>query len=49
MSPLPDVTIDNKDFFGVIMLVDSNTYAEVAATALYENQGASYVMSLIHI
>ena len=27
------------------MLVDSNTYAEIAATALYENQGASYVVN----
>ncbi len=49
MSPLPDVTIDNKDFFGVIMLVDSNTYAEVAATALYENQGASYVINQLGV
>lgn len=45
MSPLSGVTIDNKEFFGVIMLVDSNTYAEIAATALYENQGASYVVN----
>ncbi len=44
MSPLPNVTIDNKEYFGVILLVDSNTYAEIAATALYENQGASYVV-----
>ena len=27
------------------MLVDSNTYAEIAATALYENLGASYVVN----
>lgn len=45
MSPLTDVTIEGKAYFGVIMLVDSNTYAEVAATALYENQGASYVVN----
>ncbi|MCB6345497.1 hybrid sensor histidine kinase/response regulator [Enterocloster lavalensis] len=45
MSPLTDVAIEGKAYFGVIMLVDSNTYAEVAATALYENQGASYVVN----
>ncbi|MBT9775118.1 response regulator [Clostridium sp. MCC353] len=45
MSPLSNVTIDNKEFFGVIMLVDSNTYSDTAATALYENQGASYVVN----
>lgn len=45
MSPLSNVTIDNKEFFGVIMLVDSNTYAKIAATALYENHGASYVVN----
>ena len=45
MSPLTDVTIEGKAYFGVIMLVDSNTYAEVAATALYDNQGASYVVN----
>ena len=45
MSPLTDVTIEGQAYFGVIMLVDSNTYAEVAATALYENQGASYVVN----
>lgn len=44
MSPISDVTIDGKEFFGVIMLVDANSYAEAAATALYENQGASYVV-----
>lgn len=44
MSPISDVTIDGKEFFGVIMLVDANSYAEPAATALYENQGASYVV-----
>lgn len=49
MSPLSNVTIDNKDFFGVIMLVDSNTYAEIAATALYENQGASYVVNQLGV
>ena len=41
MAPLRDITIDHKAFFGAIMLVDSNTYAEIAATALYENRGAS--------
>lgn len=45
MSPLPDVTIDGNDYYGVIMLVDANTYSEIAATALYENQGASYVVN----
>lgn len=44
MAPLSNVTIENKAFFGVVMLVDSDTYAEIAATALYENQGASYVV-----
>lgn len=44
MAPIHDIIIDQKSFFGVIMLVDSNTYAEIAATALYENQGASYVV-----
>lgn len=44
MAPLRDITISHKAYFGIIMLVDSNTYAEVAATALYENQGASYVV-----
>ncbi|MDY3011032.1 MAG: hypothetical protein SOR93_07240 [Clostridiales Family XIII bacterium] len=38
-----NVTIDDKELFGVFMLGDSNTYAEIAATALYQNQGASYV------
>lgn len=45
MSPLSHVTIDGKAFFGVMMLVDADTYAENAATALYENQGASYVVN----
>lgn len=45
MAPLRDITIDHKAFFGAIMLVDSNTYAEIAATALYENRGASYVVN----
>ncbi|WP_242844319.1 hybrid sensor histidine kinase/response regulator [Candidatus Soleaferrea massiliensis] len=49
MSPLSNVTIDNKEYFGVIMLVDSNTYAEIAATALYENQGASYVVNQLGV
>ena len=49
MAPLSDVTIDNKAFFGVIMLVDSDTYAEIAATALYENQGASYVVNQLGV
>lgn len=49
MSPLSGVTIENKEFFGVIMLVDSNTYAEIAATALYENQGASYVVNRLGV
>lgn len=49
MSPLSNVTIDNKDYFGVIMLVDSATYAEIAATALYENQGASYVVNQLGV
>ena len=49
MSPLTNVTIDNKKFFGVIMLVDANTYSEIAATALYENQGASYVVNRLGV
>lgn len=49
MAPLSNVTIENKDYFGVIMLVDSNTYAEIAATALYENQGASYVVNRLGV
>lgn len=49
MSPLANVTIDNKDYYGVILLVDSNTYAEIAATALYENQGASYVVDQLGV
>lgn len=49
MSPLSNVTIDNKEYFGVILLVDSNTYAEIAATALYENQGASYVVNQLGV
>lgn len=49
MAPLSNVTIENKEYFGVIMLVDSNTYAEIAATALYENQGASYVVNRLGV
>lgn len=49
MSPLSNVNIDNKEYFGVILLVDSNTYAEIAATALYENQGASYVVDQLGV
>ena len=45
MAPMHNVTIDDKELFGVFMLVDSNTYAEIAATALYQNQGASYVVN----
>lgn len=44
MAPLHNITINNKEIFGALMLVDSSTYAEIAATALYENQGASYVV-----
>lgn len=49
MYPLANVTIDNRSFFGVILLVDSDTYAEIAATALYENQGASYVVNQLGV
>ncbi|WP_418667055.1 hybrid sensor histidine kinase/response regulator [Allofournierella sp.] len=49
MAPLSQVTIGGEEFFGVIMLVDSNTYAETAATALYENQGASYVVNQLGV
>lgn len=49
MSPLSNVSIDNKEYFGVILLVDSSTYAEIAATALYENQGASYVVDQLGV
>lgn len=49
MSPLPNVTIDNKAFFGAILLVDSDTYAKIAATALYENRGASYVVNQLGV
>ena len=49
MAPFSNVTIDNKEYFGIIMLVDSNTYAEIAATALYENQGASYVVNQLGV
>ncbi|WP_195276703.1 ATP-binding response regulator [Anaerotruncus rubiinfantis] len=45
MAPLRNAAIDNKKLIGVLMLVDSNTYAEIAATALYENLGASYVVN----
>ena len=49
MSPLSNVTIEDREFFGVIMLVDSNTYAQIAATALYENRGASYVVDQLGV
>lgn len=45
MAPMHNVMIDDKELFGVFMLGDSNTYAEIAATALYQNQGASYVVN----
>ena len=45
MAPLRNAAIDNEKLIGVLMLVDSNTYAEIAATALYENLGASYVVN----
>lgn len=45
MAPLHNIIIDHKEYLGALMLVDSNTYAEIAATALYENQGASYVVN----
>ncbi|POP33632.1 hybrid sensor histidine kinase/response regulator [Lactonifactor longoviformis] len=44
MAPLRNTEIGGQKMAGVFILVDSSTYARNASTALYENQGASYVV-----
>lgn len=42
--PLPNVTIEGKAIAGLLKLVDLENYADITATAIFDGQGASYVV-----
>ena len=43
-APLHDIVIDGQQIAGLLKLVDAKTYADIAATTLYDDKGAAYVV-----